>query len=324
MPLLSKLIWRKNNRRRHEVGNMAGLKELRNRIEAIRSTEKITAAMKMVAASRLRRAQDVLAKSAAYRANLYNIAGRVWGFLQKAAAEDNVQPALPLLCRGNGESNKYLLVVLSSDRGLCGSYNAMIARAAMNRIEELKAAGKEVQIICLGQRGYNALKRHYAALIVRTAESAANKGVFYDEAEALAAEVVSMFMRGEVDVCEIVYSHFRSAMSRDVDSRQVLPLDPGMLVVEIPAEMSGDAYFESEPDNELLLEKLMPLVFRETIFDIMINSQASEQGARMTSMDNATRNAGDMISRLTLRYNRLRQTAITTELVEIIAGAEAI
>ncbi len=200
----------------------------------------------------------------------------------------------------------------------------MIARAAMNRIEELKAAGKEVQIICLGQRGYNALKRHYAALIVRTAESAANKGVFYDEAEALAAEVVSMFMRGEVDVCEIVYSHFRSAMSRDVDSRQVLPLDPGMLVVEIPAEMSGDAYFESEPDNELLLEKLMPLVFRETIFDIMINSQASEQGARMTSMDNATRNAGDMISRLTLRYNRLRQTAITTELVEIIAGAEAI
>ncbi len=133
-----------------------------------------------------------------------------------------------------------------------------------------------------------------------------------------------MFMRGEVDVCEIVYSHFRSAMSRDVDSRQVLPLDPGMLVVEIPAEMSGDAYFESEPDNELLLEKLMPLVFRETIFDIMINSQASEQGARMTSMDNATRNAGDMISRLTLRYNRLRQTAITTELVEIIAGAEAI
>ena len=113
-------------------------------------------------------------------------------------------------------------------------------------------------------------------------------------------------------------------MSRDVDSRQVLPLDPGMLVVEIPAEMSGDAYFESEPDNELLLEKLMPLVFRETIFDIMINSQASEQGARMTSMDNATRNAGDMISRLTLRYNRLRQTAITTELVEIIAGAEAI
>ena len=133
-----------------------------------------------------------------------------------------------------------------------------------------------------------------------------------------------MFGLKEIDVCEVVYSHFRSAMSRDVKSRQILPLTPEMLTDELPGEMSGGAFFESEPESGLLLAQLMPLVFKEAVFDIMINSQASEQGARMTSMDNATRNAGDMISRLTLRYNRMRQTAITTELVEIIAGAEAI
>ncbi len=278
----------------------------------------------MVAASRLRRAQEVLDKSAAYRENLYAAAGRAWRFVQQKAEETERPADLPAICKGSGENNKYLLVILSSDRGLCGSYNAMIARAAMNRIEELKAAGKDVKIITLGARGYNALKRHYANEIIRSAESAANRGVDYEEAEALASEVLTMFGLKEIDVCEIVYSHFRSAMSRDVKSRQILPLTPEMLMDELPGEMSGNAYFESEPDNGELLQKLMPLVFKEAVFDIMINSQASEQGARMTSMDNATRNAGDMISRLTLKYNRLRQTAITTELVEIIAGAEAI
>lgn len=303
---------------------MAGLKELRNRISAIKSTEKITSAMKMVAASRLRKAQDLLIKSAVYRDNLYSVSGRAWAFLQREAEEKGFLPVLPEICRGNGEDNKYLLVVLSSDRGLCGSYNAMIVRMAIKRIEELKAAGKDVKIICLGLRCYNTLKRNYGDSIIRFAESAASKGVSYDEAEALATEITSMFTKNEVDTCEMIYSHFHSAMSRDVESRQVFPLNPTMLSDELPSEMSGNAYFISEPDNLLMLEKLMPLVFCEAIFDIMINSQASEQGARMTSMDSATRNAGDIISRLTLRYNRMRQTAITTELVEIIAGAEAI
>ena len=303
---------------------MAGLKELRNRIEAITSTRKITSAMKMVAASRLRRAQDVLLKSVAYRDNLYNVAGRMWNVLQQKAAEQETTPELPFLCSGNGQQNTYLLVVLSSDRGLCGSYNAMIARTATNRIEELKAAGKEVKIICLGARAYNALKHHYQDLIIRNGESATNKGVSYDEANALTEEILAMYEKQEIDVCEIIYSHFRSAMNRDALSRQVLPFDLSGVLEELPSEKSGDAYYETEPSNEELLPKIIPLVFKEVVFDIMINSQASEQGARMTSMDNATRNAGDMISKLTIRYNRLRQSAITTELVEIIAGAEAI
>ncbi len=280
--------------------------------------------MKMVAASRLRRAQDVLDKSAVYRDNLYLTAGRLWNIIHRRQKDQSRPAALPVLCTGNGESKKYLLVILSSDRGLCGSYNAMIARAAMNRTEELKAAGKEVKIITLGNRGYNMLKRHYQDEIIRSAESVAKQGVDYEEAEALASEVLTMFEAREIDVCEIVYGHFRSAMNREVQSRQILPLTPEMLMDELPDEMNGNAFFESEPESGVMLNQLMPLVFKEAVFDIMINSQASEQGARMTSMDNATRNAGEMIARLTLKYNRLRQTAITTELVEIIAGAEAI
>ena len=294
---------------------MPSLKDVKMKIVGVGKTKQITKAMNMVASAKLRGAQARIERfrpyAGKYRQVLAELARKVEG------------TAHPLLAE-HEEKKNCAIVLVTSDRGLCGSYNAMIARTAMNRIEELKAAGKEVKIITLGTRGYNALKRHYADEIVRSAESAANRGVDYEEAEALAAEVLTMFGLKEIDVCEVVYSHFRSAMSRDVKSRQILPLTPEMLTDELPGEMSGGAFFESEPESGLLLAQLMPLVFKEAVFDIMINSQASEQGARMTSMDNATRNAGDMISRLTLRYNRMRQTAITTELVEIIAGAEAI
>jgi len=303
---------------------MAGLKELRNRIEAIKSTEKITSAMKMVAAARLRKAQDLLVKSEAYRSNLYTTLGRILYSKQRRAREQEQAVSLPLLCTPHQQEQNYLLVVLTSDRGLCGSYNAMIARTAVSRIEELLAAGKQVRLLCLGQRGYNALKRHYADLIIGHQVSAANKGVDYEEAVTLGNQLYSMFEKLEIDVCEMVYSRFVSAIRRENVSRRLLPLAIDGLSEKLPADMEGDAYFESEPDEDTLLQALLPMAFNEMIYDIMINSQASEQGARMTSMDNATRNAGDMISRLTLQYNRIRQTAITTELVEIIAGAEAI
>ena len=303
---------------------MAGLKELRGRIEAIKSTEKITSAMKMVAAARLRKAQDILDKSVSYRTNLYTVAGRLWQILARQSIESRQDMSLPEICRNHAENNNYLLIVMSSDRGLCGSYNSTISRTAMLRIEELKAAGKNVKIICLGARCYNTLKRHYQDEIIRQAPSVADKGVSYDEALALSEEILPMFMSQEIDVCEIVYSHFRSAMSRDVKSKQVLPLTPVMLTEELPSEMLRDAFYESEPQPQDMFAQIMPSVFEEVLFDIMINSQASEQGARMTSMDNATRNAKDMISKLTLKYNRMRQSAITTELVEIIAGAEAV
>lgn len=303
---------------------MAGLKELRNRIDAIKSTEKITSAMKMVAAARLRHAQDLLSKSQAYRDNIYQVAGRILFSFKKQAEENENVVILPQLCNPKPDDKSYLLLVMSADRGLCGSYNAMIARRAVARIEELKAAGKEVMVICLGQRCYNTLKRNYSDIIIEHKESAANKGVEYNEAVEQANFLQDVFTKNYIDVCEVIYSHFHSALRRDVVNKKILPIDLESLLENLPSDISGDAYYETEPSRDKVMEVLLPLIFREMIFDIMINSQASEQGARMTSMDNATRNAGDIISRLTLRYNRIRQTAITTELVEIIAGAEAI
>ena len=302
---------------------MAGLKELRNRIEAIKSTQKITSAMKMVAASRLHRAQLALIKIEAYRECLYNTVSRILYTLRVQAKEQGKELEKRWLCAPKPQQQKYLLVVLTSDKGLCGSYNSSIVRQAMARIEELKALGKDVQIICLGYRGYNALKGLYGDLIIRFDESVVTDGVFYEEGVALADEISEMYMADKIDVCEVIYSRFISALNRDVVSEEVLPFDISVIETDV-TDMEGDAYYESEPGTIEMLELTVPLAFKEHIYDIMINTQASEQGARMTSMDNATRNATDMISKLTLRYNRLRQTAITTELTEIIAGAEAI
>ncbi len=302
---------------------MAGLKELRNRIEAIKSTQKITSAMKMVAASRLRRAQLALVKIEAYRECLYNTVSRILYTLRVQAKEQGKELEKKWLCAPKPQQQKYLLVILTSDRGLCGSYNSSIVRQATARIEELKASDKEVQIICLGYRGYNALKGRYGDMIIRYDESVVTDGVFYEEGVALADEISEMYMADKIDVCEIIYSRFISALNRDVVSEEVLPFDISVIETGVN-DMEGNAYYEAEPSTIDMLELTVPLAFKEHIYDIMINTQASEQGARMTSMDNATRNATDMISKLTLRYNRLRQTAITTELTEIIAGAEAI
>lgn len=302
---------------------MAGLKELRNRIEAIKSTQKITSAMKMVAASRLRRAQLALVKIEAYRECLYNTVSRILYTLRVQAKEQGKELEKKWLCAPKPQQQKYLLVILTSDRGLCGSYNSSIVRQATARIEELKASDKEVQIICLGYRGYNALKGRYGDMIIRYDESVVTDGVFYEEGVALADEISEMYMADKIDVCEIIYSRFISALNRDVVSEEVLPFDISVIETGVN-DMEGNAYYEAEPCTLDMLELTVPLAFKEHIYDIMINTQASEQGARMTSMDNATRNATDMISKLTLRYNRLRQTAITTELTEIIAGAEAI
>ena len=175
----------------------------------------------------------------------------------------------------------------------------------------------------MGYRGYNALKGRYGDMIIRYDESVVTDGVFYEEGVALANEISEMYMADKIDVCEIIYSRFISALNRDVVSEEVLPFDISVIETGVN-DMEGNAYYEAEPCTLDMLELTVPLAFKEHIYDIMINTQASEQGARMTSMDNATRNATDMISKLTLRYNRLRQTAITTELTEIIAGAEAI
>ena len=302
---------------------MAGLKELRSRIATIKSTEKITSAMKMVAASRLRRAQEVLIRNTAYRVTVNDTISRVLYALQRRAKESDIGFKLPNLCTPKAGPQKYLLVVMSSDRGLCGSYNSAIIRGAIARIKELQSEGKNIQIITLGYRGYAALRKQYADLIVRHDESVVNQGVQYEEALNLVNEIVPMFEADKIDVCEVIYSKFKSALSRDVVSEQVLPFDLEKVNTGVD-DMDGMREYITEPGYDEMLEVLTPLAFKEFVFGIMINSQASEQGARMTSMDNATRNAGDMIAKLTLRYNRMRQGAITTELTEIIAGAEAI
>lgn len=301
---------------------MAGLKELRGRIAAIKSTEKITSAMKMVAASRLRRAQDILIKSEKYRSSIYDTISRIQIAMQKESSEQ-VELKPTFLCQEKEKQERYLMVVLTSDKGLCGSYNNSIGKVALNRLQELLSQGKDVKVITLGRRGYNILRRHNQQYIFRNDESVVNKGVEYSEAIALSEEITSMFKNDEIDVCEVVYSRFKSALSRDVKSEQILPFDLKKVMTDA-TDMHNDSGYDFEPGYDVLLETLVPMAFREYIFDIMINSQASEQGARMASMDNATRNAGDMINKLTLRYNRLRQGAITTELTEIIAGAEAI
>ena len=306
---------------------MAGLKELRTRIETIKSTQKITSAMKMVAASRLRKSQGLIAKSLFYNNNLLASANRVLFELKSQERDTGVSFIYPPMMRGHAEQKNYLLLAFASDRGLCGSYNSQVAKAAAHRIEELTAGGKNVKIVCVGKKGADILKRKYAPMIIRTIDAVAKKGAKYYEATDIAYPIIDAFNRGEIDVCEVVVSHFRSAINREVKVGQILPVlieDFEYNRMHAPINVVRGAYYDYEPGRMEILDGILPLIFKSSVFQAIVHSQASEHGARMTSMDNATRNAKDMISGLTLRYNRIRQTAITTELIEIIAGAEAL
>lgn len=306
---------------------MAGLKELRNRLESIKSTQKITSAMKLVAASRLRKAQLMLERSQGY-SDLVTIAvKRILAALKEEEIEKKITYMLPALLQQKPNARHYLLFVFASDRGLCGSYNQNVGKAAVRRIKELENAGKEVQIICYGKKVFDILKKKYADKIIEHNPAVAYKGLAYDEAIDLGRKIGSVYQQGGCDVCEIIYSKFHSALSREMIVEQVYPLSPA--TVEISQEDKqlisvGDAYYDYTPDKLELLQALLPKLIMNTIFSAMANSQASEHGARMAAMDNATRNAKDMISSLTLKYNSIRQTAITTELTEIISGAEAL
>lgn len=302
---------------------MAGLKELRTRIETIKSTQKITSAMKMVAASSLRKAQGLITKSAPYKENIVAVSSKIVSEY-RALEQNGTVVDWPMLINGTGKNETYLLLVFTSDRGLCGSYNASVAKVASQRIEELLKAGKNLQIVCIGRKGYSILKRNYAPYIVRTLDGIAKKGARYNESAVIANYAFDDFTIANVDVCEAVYSEFHSAINREIVTRQLLPITfPETQENQVPKLVNG-ADYDYEPSKMQVLNKLLPQLFRAMVFEAIIQSQASEQGARMTSMDNATRNAKDIISRLTLKYNRLRQNNITTELIEIIAGAEAL
>ena len=283
--------------------------------------------MKMVAASRLRKTQGLISKSEFYNNNLLASANRLIFELKQQEEITGEAVAWPRLMSGTGQDKKYLLLVFTSDRGLCGSYNTAVAKEAARRIEELKADGKEVLIYCVGKKGSDILKRKYADLIVGTKEGVSSKGAKYYEASDIGYYILGAYNKGEIDVCEVVVSHFRSAINREIKSGPLLPVkieDYEYNKLHVPTNVVRGAFYDYEPGKMQLLEGILPLIFRGSIFQAIVHSQASEHGARMTSMDNATRNASEMINKLTIKYNRIRQTAITTELIEIISGAEAL
>jgi F-type H+-transporting ATPase subunit gamma len=297
---------------------MASLKELRGRINSVKQTQKITSAMKMVAASKLRRAQEQAEASRPFAQRMAEMLTN----LAKGVADPEGAP--PLLA-GTGKDQVHLLIVATADRGLCGGFNSSIARGARRRIRDLRGHGKEVKILCIGRKGRDMLRREYGQLIVHTAEGIGRQRIAYGEAVEIAGRIEHMYDQGEFDVCTIIYNRFRSAIAQILTFKQLIPVDTGGAADEGQEDAAEiRAVYEFEPEEEVILKELLPRSLAVQIFGALVENAASEQGARMTAMDNATRNAGDMIDRLSIVYNRTRQAQITTELTEIISGAEAL
>ncbi|MDJ0945711.1 MAG: F0F1 ATP synthase subunit gamma [Kiloniellales bacterium] len=300
---------------------MPSLKDLRVRIGSVKSTQKITSAMKMVAAAKLRRAQEQAEASRPYAERME----RMLASLAEGAAE---RPGAPPLLAGSGKDEVHLLVVATADRGLCGGFNANIAREARRRIDDLVEAGKTVKILCVGRKGRDQLRRSYDRLILETLENVTKPNVNFDAAKMIAGRITQLFEAGEFDVCTIIYARFKSAITQIVTPQQLIPFAlPEAEEGEAPAGSSaaaGGAVYEYEPEEQEILDELLPLNLSIQVFKALLENNASEHGARMTAMDSATRNAGEMIGALTLQYNRARQAGITKELIEIVSGAEAL
>lgn len=304
---------------------MAGLKELRVRISSIASTKKITSAMKMVAAARLRRANESLDKSKNYHQGILTVAGRIFKNLKDDEKGAGIPLNYPVIMKLRPDVENYLLVAFSSDRGLCGSYNSYVLRETIKRIDELTAKGMNVKVLCVGKKIGDALKSRRPDAVWDVLVGVAQKGARYRDAEQIIEPLITEYISGGFDVCEVIYTYFNSPINREVKRRQLLPYS---LDVDLDDPRFSDkvdnAFYEYDAAEEKVFNDVVYMLMFSEMFQMLLNSQASEQGARMTSMDNATRNAADMIGKLTLQYNRLRQSAITTELVEIISGAEAL
>ncbi|WP_339858503.1 F0F1 ATP synthase subunit gamma [Thalassospira alkalitolerans] len=296
---------------------MASLKDLRSRIASVKSTKKITSAMKMVAASKLRRSQDAAEAARPYADRMGTMLGRL------AAAVGGSQGA-PKLLSGTGKEDVHLLVVFTSDRGLCGGFNASIIKATRIKVRALQAAGKTVKLICVGRKASDALKREFGdAIVARYIGVEGKKGIDFSAATDVADKILALYDAGEFDVCSIIYNKFVSAISQVVTTQQLVPF--AVPETNGQEEATGSsAVYDYEPSEEAILADLLPRNVGVQIFGAMLESSASEHGARMSAMDNATRNAGDMIDRLSIQYNRSRQAQITNELIEIISGAEAL
>ncbi len=294
---------------------MPSLKDLKVRINSVKNTQKITSAMKMVAAAKLRRAQEQAEAARPYAERMERVLGSL---AASVAGKDNA----PALLAGTGKSQTHLLVVMTSDRGLCGGFNSTIVRLARRMARELKNDGKTVKILTVGRKGRDQMRREFAGDIVGSIEDVGKPKLTYGAAERIAERIRHMFEAGEFDVCTLVYNKFKSAMTQIVTAQQLIPFAPGNA-----ANQNADAQmalYEYEPDEGAILAELLPRNLGMQVYRALMENAASEQGARMSAMDSATRNAGDMINRLTITYNRSRQAYITKELIEIISGAEAL
>lgn len=305
---------------------MPSLRDFRDRIKSVKSTRKITSAMKMVAASKLRRAQEQAQASQPYAHTMAQMLARV-------SANVMVTPDSPKLLAGTGSEQRHLLIVVTADRGLCGGFNAYIAKAAKLKIVELQGQGKDVSVVCVGRKGRDSLAREFGGLITHSFRDVFGKNKLeFAQADAVARYVLDEFEAGKFDVCTLLYNSFQSVLAQVPTAQQLIPFrmpentSKGAANDDVKTQAKTGSYspYSFEPDEEAILSKLLPRNVGVQIFRAMLDSAAGEQAARMTAMDNATRNAGEMIKGLTLQYNRARQAYITKELIEIISGAEAV
>jgi F-type H+-transporting ATPase subunit gamma len=290
---------------------MPNLKDLKNRIESVKSTRKITKAMQMVAAAKLRRAQDAAEASRPYTERFNAVMA---GLSAAAAGSDSA----PRLLTGNGNDQVHMLVVMTSERGLCGGFNSTIVRQARSHAEDLLAAGKTVKFLTVGKKGREQLKRDYADHLVAHVDLSDVRRVGYENAQGIAKDILARFEQGEFDVATLFFNRFESVISQVPTMQQVIPAKFEQ------EEGAAATVYDYEPDEAEILAELLPRGVATQVFSALLENGASEQGARMSAMDNATRNAGEMIDRLTIEFNRSRQAVITNELIEIISGAEAL
>ena len=295
---------------------MPSLDDLKKRIASVKSTQKITKAMKMVAAAKLRKAQEAAEQSRPYADNMENLMDSISrGYIQTDSSRN--------LLTGNDEDKTILLVLFTSERGLCGGFNSQVSKALREKIIELQNQNKTVKVLCVGKKGYDIIKRQYGDLITEMIDLSSVKSIQYEDAKNISDKIIKMYLDAEFDRCLIFYNKFKSVISQIPTEQQVIPAEKSQ--DETDEDQSKDnSFFEFEPNEKEILEELLPLNFAIQIFKALLESSASEQGARMSAMDNASRNASDMIDSLTLFYNRSRQAVITKELIEIISGAEAV
>tara|TARA_B100000242_G_scaffold224957_1_gene165472 strand:+ start:29 stop:910 length:882 start_codon:yes stop_codon:yes gene_type:complete len=293
---------------------MPSLDDLKKRIKSVKSTQKITKAMKMVAAAKLKKAQESAEKGRPYSDKMQNIILN----LTKSFKEDSNAPKLLL---GSGEDKVYLCVIMTADRGLCGGFNTNICKLAKKKMREFLSSGKKIKIITVGSKGYDQLKKEFNEFIIEKKSLKDKKKISFDDADLIGKKIVELFEKNEFDKCIIFYNNFKNVITQIPQAQQIIPAE-----IDRVEEKSTDneVSYEFEPEEDEILEDLLPKNISTQIFKAFLENSASEQGSRMTAMDNATRNAGDLVDKLTINYNRSRQASITKELIEIISGAESL